>query len=151
MAPAQFDSHCEPLLTPMLKQQTCPLLHWLELSHARKKPVVAQTVDCMHVPFAPPWTQQPWPEAMSHDVDPHSRVAGPASDDDEASTWSGIATASLVASTGVLTSPGATSPSVEPPSRVLPSSPPQPEKSEQAASNTVVDARAAWRKVTTEC
>jgi hypothetical protein len=87
---------------------------------------------------------------MSHVVDPHASAAGPASDDDEASTWSGTATTSL----GLLTSLGTTSPSLEPPSQlrhVPPSSPPQPEKSEHAASRTVVDARAAWRNVTPEC
>jgi hypothetical protein len=153
MVPVQVDSHWEPLLGPMSKQHTCPLAHWLELSHARKKPLVAQAVCCMHVPPAPPWTQQPCPAAMSHDVDPQGTVAGPASVDDEASTWSGTATTSL-ASLGLLPSLGATSPSLEPPSQLRhapPSSPPQPEKSEHDASKTVVDAMAAWRRVTTEC
>ena len=41
--PAQVASHCEPLVVPMVKQQTCPLLHWLEPLHLPGE----------HVAFAP--------------------------------------------------------------------------------------------------
>jgi len=154
MEPVHDDSHCETLTVPMLKQHTWPGMHWLELSHARKKPVVVHAVDCVQVPPPAPCVQQPCPAAMSHDVDPHATAAGPASGEVDASTWSGGATASLaLLPSTVGENPSLPIPPSPPPSQLRhapPSSPPQPEKSVHAVSATVVDARATWRKGTSE-